>query len=137
VTDRIERTDEEWRRILRPEEYHVLREAGTEPPFVGEYVDLDEEGIYRCRACGNQLFDAGTKFHSGSGWPSFWKPLTPDAVVEATDTSHGTTRTEIRCGRCGSHLGHVFTDGPDPTGLRYCMNSLSLSFDEGATPGDE
>ncbi len=137
MTDRIERTDEEWRRILKPAEYHVLREAGTEPPFVGEYVDLDDEGIYRCRACGNQLFESGTKFHSGSGWPSFWKPLTPDAVVEVTDTSHGMTRTEIRCGRCGSHLGHVFTDGPDPTGLRYCMNSLSLSFDEGATPGEE
>lgn len=137
MTDRIERTEEEWRRILRPEEYHVLREAGTEPPFVGEYVDLDEEGIYRCRACGNQLFDASAKFHSGSGWPSFWKPLTPDAVVEVVDESHGVTRTEIRCGRCGSHLGHVFTDGPDPTGLRYCMNSLSLSFDEGSMPGEE
>jgi len=137
MADRIERTEEEWRRILRPEEYHVLREAGTEPPFVGEYVDLDDEGIYRCRACGNQLFESGTKYHSGSGWPSFWKPLTPDAVVEVTDTSHGMSRTEIRCGRCGSHLGHVFTDGPDPTGLRYCMNSLSLSFDEGATPGEE
>jgi len=137
VTDRIERTEEEWRRILRPEEYQVLREAGTEPPFAGEYVDLDEEGIYRCRACGNLLFDAGTKFHSGSGWPSFWQSVSPDAVVEVPDESHGRSRTEIRCGRCGSHLGHVFTDGPDPTGLRYCMNSLALHFDEGATPDEE
>jgi peptide-methionine (R)-S-oxide reductase len=126
------RTNEEWARVLTPEQYRVLREAGTEPPFTGEYVDLDEDGIYRCRACGSALFDSKTKFHSGSGWPSFWQPIAPDAVKEVTDTSHGTTRTEIRCGTCGSHLGHVFQDGPKPTGMRYCMNSLALDFDEGA-----
>ncbi len=130
--DRDERSDAEWRTTLSPEEYHVLREAGTEPPFSGEYVDLDEAGIYHCRACGNPLFDSATKYHSGCGWPSFFDPLVPDAVTEVVDTSHGMVRTEIRCGRCGSHLGHVFEDGPEPTGTRYCMNSLALSFDEGA-----
>lgn len=132
MTDRVEHTDEEWHAILSPEEYRVLREAGTEPPFAGEYVDLDADGIYRCRACGNPLFDSSTKYHSGSGWPSFWLPISPDAIEERRDTTHGMTRTEIRCARCGSHLGHVFTDGPKPTGMRYCMNSLSLAFDEGA-----
>lgn len=132
MTDRVERSDEEWHAILSPDEYRVLREAGTEPPFAGELVDLDERGIYRCRACGNPLFDSTTKYHSGSGWPSFWLPISPDAVEERRDTSHGMTRTEIRCARCGSHLGHVFTDGPKPTGLRYCTNSLSLRFDEDA-----
>jgi len=126
------RTNEEWARILTPEEYRVLREAGTEAPFSGEYVDLDEEGIYRCRACKNPLFDSSRKYHSGCGWPSFWEPITPDAVEEIPDDSHGMRRTEIRCGNCGSHLGHVFEDGPKPTGTRYCMNSLSLEFDEGA-----
>ncbi|MHB1342114.1 MAG: peptide-methionine (R)-S-oxide reductase MsrB [Coriobacteriia bacterium] len=132
MTDRVEHSDQEWHAILSPEEYRVLREAGTEPPFAGEYVDLDDEGIYRCRACGNPLFDSSTKYHSGSGWPSFWEPISSDAIEERRDTSHGMTRTEIRCARCGSHLGHVFTDGPKPTGMRYCMNSLSLEFDEGA-----
>lgn len=127
-----ERPDAEWRRVLAPEEYHVLREAGTEPPFSGEYVDLDDEGIYRCRACGNPLFDSATKYHSGCGWPSFYDPISGEAVVELEDTSHGMVRTEIRCARCGSHLGHVFEDGPQPTGTRYCMNSLALAFDEGA-----
>jgi len=130
--ERDDRPDSEWRKVLSPEEYHVLREAGTEAPFSGEYVDLDEEGIYRCRACGNPLFDSKTKYHSGCGWPSFFDPISPDAVVEIEDTSHGMNRTEIRCGRCGSHLGHVFEDGPAPTGTRYCMNSLSLNFDERA-----
>ncbi|KAF0209442.1 MAG: peptide-methionine (R)-S-oxide reductase MsrB [Actinomycetota bacterium] len=125
-------TDEEWARILTPEEYRVLRDAGTEPPFTGEYVDLDAHGIYRCRACGNALFDSKTKYHSGSGWPSFWEPITPDAVEEVTDVSHGMKRTEIRCGKCGSHLGHVFEDGPQPTGTRYCTNSISLDFHENA-----
>ncbi|PKQ38294.1 MAG: peptide-methionine (R)-S-oxide reductase [Actinobacteria bacterium HGW-Actinobacteria-1] len=130
--DRDNRSDAEWRAVLSAEEYHVLREAGTEPPFSGEYVDLDEEGIYHCRACGNPLFDSKTKYHSGCGWPSFFDPISPDAVVELEDLSHGRVRTEIRCGRCGSHLGHVFEDGPEPTGTRYCMNSLALDFDEGA-----
>jgi peptide-methionine (R)-S-oxide reductase len=126
------RSDEEWARVLAPDEYRVLRESGTEPPFTGEYVDLDDDGIYRCRACGNALFDSKTKYHSGSGWPSFWQAVAPDAVVEVSDLSHGMRRTEVRCGACGSHLGHVFEDGPDPTGMRYCMNSLALRFDEGA-----
>lgn len=130
--DRDNRTDAEWRAALTAEEYHVLREAGTEAPFSGEYVDLDEAGIYHCRACGNPLFDSATKYHSGCGWPSFFDPISPDAVVELEDLSHGRVRTEIRCGRCGSHLGHVFEDGPEPTGTRYCMNSLALDFDEGA-----
>lgn len=132
MTDEGIRTNEEWAQVLTPEEYRVLREADTEPPFTGEYVDLDTDGIYRCRACGSALFDSKTKYHSGSGWPSFWEPITSDAVEEIADTSHGMKRTEIRCGTCGSHLGHVFEDGPKPTGARYCMNSLSLKFDEGA-----
>lgn len=125
------RSEEQWREALSPEEYRVLREAGTEPPFAGEYVDLDEDGIYRCRACGNPLFSSETKYHSGSGWPSFWDPISPDAIIEEFDSSHGMARTEIKCGKCGSHLGHVFEDGPKPTGTRYCMNSLSLKFDDG------
>jgi len=132
MADKDVRTDEEWKRVLTPEQYRVLREAGTEAPFTGEYVDLDEEGIYRCRACGNPLFDSTTKYHSGSGWPSFWEPITPDAVTEVSDDSHGMRRTEIRCGKCGSHLGHMFQDGPKPTGARYCMNSVALDFDEAA-----
>jgi peptide-methionine (R)-S-oxide reductase len=126
------RTNEEWAQVLAPDAYRVLRESGTEPPFTGEYVDLDDDGIYRCRACGSALFDSKTKYHSGSGWPSFWQPIAPDAVVEVSDVSNGMRRTEVRCGTCGSHLGHVFEDGPNPTGMRYCMNSLALEFDEGA-----
>lgn len=123
----IERTDAEWRAVLTPEQYRVLRQAGTEPPFSGEYTDATDEGLYRCAACGNPLFRSDAKYHSGCGWPSFYEPVSPDAV-EVLDTSHGMVRTEIRCGRCGSHLGHVFTDGPQPTGLRYCMNSVALDF---------
>jgi peptide-methionine (R)-S-oxide reductase len=132
MAEKDARTNDEWSAALTSEQYRVLREAGTEPPFSGEYVDLDQDGTYRCRACGNALFDSRAKYHSGSGWPSFWEPITPDAVEEITDTSHGMKRTEIRCGGCGSHLGHVFEDGPKPTGMRYCMNSLALDFDEGS-----
>jgi len=125
-----ERTEEEWRRMLTPEQYRVLREAGTEPPFTGFYTDVDDEGLYRCAACGNALFRSDTKYHSGCGWPSFYEPIDPDAVEERVDTTHGMVRTEIRCGRCGSHLGHVFEDGPKPTGLRYCMNSIALDLEQ-------
>lgn len=124
----IEHDEGAWKGVLSPEEYRVLREAGTEAPFSGEYVDTEEEGVYRCRACNNPLFRSDSKYHSGCGWPSFYEPISPDAVEEHVDTTHGMTRTEIRCGRCGSHLGHVFTDGPQPTGLRYCMNSVALDL---------
>jgi peptide-methionine (R)-S-oxide reductase len=124
----IDHDDSEWRTILRPEEYRVLRESGTEAPFTGEYTDTEDEGLYRCRACGNPLFRSDSKYHSGCGWPSFYEPVSADAVEEHLDVSHGMTRTEVRCGRCGSHLGHVFTDGPQPTGLRYCMNSVALDL---------
>lgn len=122
--------DEAWRRRLSPEQYKVLRQAGTERPFTGAYVDTDEAGIYRCAACGNPLFDSNTKFHSGSGWPSFTEAISPDAVELHEDRSYGMTRTEVRCARCHSHLGHVFDDGPrDAGGQRWCMNSVALDLD--------
>lgn len=128
----IEHDEQGWRSLLTPEQYRVLRESGTEAPFSGEYVDTDVPGAYRCRACGNPLFVSEAKYHSGCGWPSFFEPVSPDAVEEHVDTSHGMTRTEVRCGACGSHLGHVFTDGPQPTGRRYCMNSAALDLDRAA-----
>jgi len=122
--------DEEWRRRLSPEQYRVLRQAGTERPFTGEYVDSDDDGIYRCAACGNPLFASDTKYHSGSGWPSFTDAVSPDAVTLHDDRSHGMRRTEVRCARCGSHLGHLFNDGPrEAGGLRYCMNSVALDLE--------
>jgi peptide-methionine (R)-S-oxide reductase len=126
----VAQNDAEWRERLSPEEYVVLRQAGTERPFTGEYVDADGEGMYRCRGCGNPLFLAETKYHSGCGWPSFTEAIAPDAVENLVDSSHGMVRTEVRCARCNSHLGHVFDDGPrDRGGKRYCMNSVSLEFE--------
>jgi peptide-methionine (R)-S-oxide reductase len=126
MSQKIERSDEEWRALLTPQQYQVLRQKGTERAFTGEYYKTTEPGTYVCAACGNDLFSAQTKYESGSGWPSFYAPLTEEAVATETDHSHGMSRTEVNCARCGSHLGHVFEDGPAPTGLRYCMNSVSL-----------
>ena len=126
--DRLTLSEAEWRKKLSPEQYHVLREAGTEPAFSGRYDNNKADGIYRCAACQLELFDSADKYDSGSGWPSFTQPIAEDHVTNHSDTSHGMTRTETRCARCDSHLGHVFPDGPPPTGLRYCMNSISLDF---------
>lgn len=126
--DKLNLSDAEWKERLTPEQYHVLREAGTERAFAGKYNDNKADGIYHCAACGLELFDSADKYDSGSGWPSFTQPLSAEAVTDHRDTSHGMIRIESRCGRCDSHLGHVFPDGPPPTGLRYCMNSLSLDF---------
>lgn len=126
--DKLTLTDAEWRERLTPVQYHVLREAGTERAFTGEYNSFKGDGIYACAACGLELFDSADKYDSGSGWPSFSQPIAPDRVSDHDDSSHGMRRIENRCARCDSHLGHVFPDGPPPTGLRYCMNSVSLAF---------
>ncbi|MGH2687022.1 MAG: peptide-methionine (R)-S-oxide reductase MsrB [Actinomycetota bacterium] len=129
----ITKTDEEWRQQLTPDQYAVLRQGATERAFTGKYVDNHDDGSYRCAGCGTVLFDAGTKFESGSGWPSFTEPANTEHVELREDRSHGMVRTEVVCKRCGGHLGHVFDDGPAPTGERYCINSAALDFDPKAS----
>ena len=130
MNEKIEKTDAEWKEKLTPEQYHILREKGTERAFTGKYADTHDTGVYRCAGCGNPLFNSETKFESGSGWPSFYKPVKEEAVATETDNKFGMTRTEVLCARCGGHLGHVFPDGPKPTGLRYCMNSAALDLEK-------
>ncbi len=129
MSERVTKNDEEWRRELTPEQYHILREKGTEPAFNNRYWDSKQRGIYHCAACGQALFDSRTKYNSGTGWPSFWAPVEKSAVTTDTDTAHGMARVEVKCSRCGSHLGHLFEDGPQPTGLRYCLNSGALDLE--------
>lgn len=128
ISREIVKADKEWREALSPDVYHITRENGTERAFTGEYWDFHEKGMYKCVCCGNELFDSETKFDSGSGWPSFYKPASEDMIKEDKDTAFGMARTEVRCSKCGAHLGHVFEDGPKPTGLRYCINSAALNF---------
>jgi peptide-methionine (R)-S-oxide reductase len=137
MMDEKKLSETEWQAKLTPEQYRILREAGTEPPFTGELLNNKLQGMYRCAACGEPLFASDTKYDSGSGWPSFTAPVEGEAVEERDDASHGMVRTEVRCAKCEGHLGHVFPDGPGPEGLRYCINSASLSFDKGGQPDGE
>jgi peptide-methionine (R)-S-oxide reductase len=133
MTQKVTLNAEQWRKVLTPAQFQVLREAKTEPPYKNQYWNNHGKGIYLCAACGNQLFGSDTKFESHTGWPSFYAPLTRDKVTTTTDSSHGMTRDEVRCARCGSHLGHLFNDGPPPTRLRYCLNSAALKFVKSTT----
>jgi peptide-methionine (R)-S-oxide reductase len=135
--EKVEKSDAEWRESLSPEQYAVLREKGTERAFTGELLHNKETGMYTCAGCGTPLFASDTKFDSGSGWPSFWEPADDDRVETHEDLSHGMRRIEVTCATCGGHLGHVFPDGPNPTGLRYCINSLSLGFEPNDDTADE
>jgi len=132
MSTKIEKSDEQWRQELSPEQYEVLRRKGTEPPFTGRYVHTKEDGRYRCAGCGAELFSSDTKFESGTGWPSFYEPAANANIELVEDRSHGMIRTEVLCGTCGGHLGHLFPDGPAPTGQRYCMNSCALELDASA-----
>jgi peptide-methionine (R)-S-oxide reductase len=130
MTNRIQKSEREWQAELTPEQYHVTREKGTEPPFTGEYEKTDKKGTYVCVCCGQPLFSSEAKYHSGSGWPSYYQPIDKQNVEVKADDSHGMARTEVVCSRCDAHLGHVFDDGPEPTGLRFCINSASLKLNE-------
>jgi peptide-methionine (R)-S-oxide reductase len=137
VPEKIQKTDEEWRRELTPEQYHVLREKGTERAWTGVLNDAKADGVYRCAGCGAELFGSDAKYESGSGWPSFYRPASGEAVETESDNSFLMRRTEVVCSACGGHLGHVFDDGPAPTGLRYCINSAALELDTAETPTDD